>query len=288
LGDPNGIATTLGALARLTLHLGHYREAEQLVQESVQILRQTKNRNEIGHAINNLGLIFLGAGKFHDSQSALEKNIELWRDLGGYRGETVSRSILSQVVLHLGDYKQATAYAKSCLDMAQRSNDQSGIGHALVSLAMVALVQKKYCEAQMTLEKCIALWQDHGYHLLRGHAFALAGFAAWGMDNPSLSQQYLSNALDISVEYSLTFPLIYTLAGFALLHIAEGQSALAIEIYALVSNNPHLANSCWFADAVGKRIADIASTLAPEVVAEAKELGRGRHFWEYVAEKRFL
>jgi hypothetical protein len=50
----------------------------------------------------------------------------------------------------------------------------------------------------------------------------------------------------------------------------------AVELYALASRYPHVANSRWFEDIAGKEIATVAATLPLDVVAAAQERGRTR------------
>ena len=53
----------------------------------------------------------------------------------------------------------------------------------------------------------------------------------------------------------------------------------AVELYALASRYPFVANSRWFEDVAGKHIAAVAATLPPEVVAAAQERGKARDLW---------
>ena len=70
----------------------------------------------------------------------------------------------------------------------------------------------------------------------------------------------------------------------ALLLADQGDAERAIEIYALASHDPYVANSRWYEDVVGKHIAAAATTLPPEVVAAAHERGRERDLWETAAD----
>ena len=58
----------------------------------------------------------------------------------------------------------------------------------------------------------------------------------------------------------------------------------AVELYALASRYPFVANSQWFEDVAGKHIAAVAATLPPEVVSAAQERWRARDLWETAAE----
>jgi hypothetical protein len=65
---------------------------------------------------------------------------------------------------------------------------------------------------------------------------------------------------------------------------AEGQELQAVELYALASRYPFVANSIWFADVVGQKIEAITATLPPETVTAAQERGRARDLWETATE----
>jgi hypothetical protein len=56
----------------------------------------------------------------------------------------------------------------------------------------------------------------------------------------------------------------------------QGKTEQAVELYALASRYPYVANSRWFEDVAGRHIAAAAATLSPDVVAAAQERGRAR------------
>ena len=83
---------------------------------------------------------------------------------------------------------------------------------------------------------------------------------------------------------------LQALPAMALL-LLDGERALwqrdverAVELYALVSRYPHVANSRWFEDVAGREIRAAAEGLPSEVVAAAQERGRARDLWATVEE----
>ena len=70
----------------------------------------------------------------------------------------------------------------------------------------------------------------------------------------------------------------------ALLLADRGEAARAVELYALASRHPAVANSRWFEDVAGKQIAALAAGLPPEVAAAARERGRALDLDATVAE----
>jgi hypothetical protein len=57
-----------------------------------------------------------------------------------------------------------------------------------------------------------------------------------------------------------------------------------MELYALASRYPFVANSHWFEDVVGRHIGAVTATLHPQVAAAAQERGRGRDLVATVGE----
>jgi len=70
----------------------------------------------------------------------------------------------------------------------------------------------------------------------------------------------------------------------ALLLVDEGQVERAVELYALASLEPYVANSRWFEDVAGREIGALGAALPPEVAAAAQERGSERDLWATVEE----
>ena len=72
---------------------------------------------------------------------------------------------------------------------------------------------------------------------------------------------------------------MYGLTVIALFLADQDQKERAVELYALASRYPDVANSRWFEDVAGKHIAAVAAKLPPDVVSAAQERGRARDLW---------
>lgn len=117
-----------------------------------------------------------------------------------------------------------------------------------------------------------------------GQALAVLGYAAHGSGQLSQARQHLREAMQIAAEVGIFMPRILALPGIALLLADQGEVERAVEIYALASRYPFVANSRWFEDVAGKQIGAAAAMLPSEVVAAAQERGRARDLDVTVAE----
>jgi len=117
-----------------------------------------------------------------------------------------------------------------------------------------------------------------------GWALSDLGHAVRGLGQPRQAAQYLCEVLRIAAEIGAFIPRITALPATALLLAGQGKNERAVELYALASRYPFVANSRWFEDIAGKHITKVAATLPPELVEAAKERGRARDLEDTVAE----
>ena len=80
--------------------------------------------------------------------------------------------------------------------------------------------------------------------------------------------------LQIAMEIRAVVQLWWTLPSAALLLVGRGENERAVELYALASRFPLVAESRWFADVAGNTLAEVAAALPAERVAVLRERGR--------------
>ena len=106
-----------------------------------------------------------------------------------------------------------------------------------------------------------------------GVAFSVQGMAARGLGKLDQARQHLYEALGASVDEAFMVQ-VFPISGIALLLADAGEHERAVELYALASRYPYVANSRWFEDVFGRHIEAVAATLPAEVVATVRERGR--------------
>jgi hypothetical protein len=149
---------------------------------------------------------------------------------------------------------------------------------ALYDLGRVALAEDQHAEAQRWLRQSVVFLRQSVPHQVAWVLTGL-GYAARGLDQRSEAWQCLGEALRISVKLRGWLGAMMAPPLAALLLADRGEGERAVEVYALASRYPHVANSRWYEDVVGRHIAAIAETLPAEVVAAAQERGRTRDLW---------
>ena len=223
-------------------------------------------------------------GKFAEACPPLEEGLVAARELTRSSEVAYNSVWLSLAQVHLGLHDRAHASARESLTSAQGIWHQYRIGLSLHVLGLAAVAQGAYAEAERRLTESAAKFREGRHRDGLGQAQACLAYAARGLGKPDQAREHLREAVGTAVELGAYFPLIYALPAMALLLADEGETERAVELYALASQSPFVANSAWFEDVAGKHIAATAEALPPDVVAAAQERGRARDLWDTARE----
>jgi tetratricopeptide (TPR) repeat protein len=284
LGDQKGIANTMVDLALVALVRGQFEQAEHLARESSVKSQELGNRAEAAYGLLILGETLESLGEFAQAHARLEECLIIYDDLGHSNFIASVHTVLGSTDLHQGQYEEARAHTQAGLALARECGLRFRIGFALIMLGCLALTEGTYAEAHRLLQEGVITYQEIGQRVDQGWSLAILGYAARGLGDRHLARQHFSEALRTFTEIEAFLPLLYALPGVALLLTNEGQVERAVEVYALASRYPLVANSRWFEGIAGQHIAAVAATLPPDVVAAAQERSRAQDLETVVAE----
>jgi predicted ATPase/DNA-binding SARP family transcriptional activator len=284
LGDQWGAAASLTELGRLSWIRGQLEDAERFLRESLNLYQEADDQFSIEDTLVYLGEVLYRRGEFAEGCSAIQQSLAIrdYLESRAYWGG--SHLFLCEAKVHLGEYVQARAWGQEGLALVQEFDFAWGIGFAHFVLGLVALGEAAYAEARRSLEESVIIFRGIELHDNLAWALGALAYAVRGLSRLPEAEQYLSEALQIYSEAGVFFASMYGLPAAALLLADQGETERAVELYALASRYPFVANSRWFEDVAGKHIAAVAATLPLDVVAAAQERGRARNLDATVAE----
>lgn len=285
LGDRAGIASSLSWLAAIGWRQGRFVEAEGWKQEAITILREMGNQVDVAVYLLDSGMIQMGLGKYAVARMMMTESLSVFEDFGVWRGVVpIAHVVLAFAEMGLGSHHRARTQAETGLGLAREIGIKRPIGLAFWALGCEALARESFAEAQGYLEESRTLFVQLGQPDAGG--WVLAGLAAAdrGVGQFSRARQHVLEALQVAVEIQALVVLLNALPVAALLLADRGERERAVELYALASCLPWVANSQWFEDVVGKHIAAVAAALPPEEVTAAESRGRACDMWETAAE----
>jgi predicted ATPase/class 3 adenylate cyclase len=131
-------------------------------------------------------------------------------------------------------------------------------------------------ETQRFLQESVMLYRELDDRAGLSSALNFLGQTMCELGNLSEAQRLFKESLALQTEYEETELNLYVLPAVALFLVVAGDCERAIELYALASHYPFVANSRWFDDVIGQHIAAVAATLPLDVVTAAQARGRAR------------
>ena len=296
MNDGWGIARGLTDLCFVIRNFGKFKsadqlrqqleQAEQVAQESVTICRKIEDWGGLTDTLTQFGAVLFYLGRFSEACSILEEDVSLAADLGKQGSVILANFFLGTTYLYFGRYKQARNRLQSALNQAREIGYHHQVGEILYNLGTLNSVEGSYTKALPALEESLAIHkQRENQH---GQCFSLIwlGYAKYALGDKIQAGQHLVKALQIGTKISSYPTLWLPLPLAALLCADQGELEQTVELYSLFLAFclDDWASSIYFEDLAGRKIAVLATTLPPEVVAAAEERGRQRDLWE-TAEK---
>ena len=184
----------------------------------------------------------------------------------------------------LGQYSQAGEYLTKSSAFFTEVDQVWGVGAVNWRLAELALATGRIAQAKELLQKGLAdMTQAHNYGLV-GQALPTLVIAYLISGDLNQARQTQVEALHRAAEYR-NFPAQAAALASASLFASHWRNLeLALELGALASTIPYLANSALFQDLLFKPLANLAHDLPPEVAAAAQERGRQHDLWQTIRE----
>jgi tetratricopeptide (TPR) repeat protein len=273
LGDRRGTANALSLLGLAELRVGELDQGESLLRRSVMLLHDTNERIGLTDGLHFLGYAAFLQGKFEHGIALQEECLELANDLALGHQRGMALQALGTYHAMLGQYEQAREYARIGLAHARLLSDAYVIGATCSVLGLTSLVQEDYAETHKWLTQSLVAYREIGQRDAQSWSLTYLGYAALGPGDLAQARQHFYDALQIGVETRAFLPITLALAGIALMMARLDDPKGAVELWALLSRYPLIANAPLFQDTVGRHIATAAADLPSATIATAKKQG---------------
>jgi len=269
--DKRGAANALALLGLNALRVGQLEQGEDLLQQSVALLRELDERVGLADGLHYLGFAAFLQGKFEQGIALQEECLAIASDLALGHPRGMALQALGTYHAMLGQYEQARAYATTGLAHARLLGDAYVIGMTCVVLGLVSLAQEDYVNTQTWFEQSLATYQEMRQQDAQSWSLTFLGYAALGLGDLTQARRYLYRALQMGIEADAFLSTVIALSGIAFLLARLDDPEQAVELWALLSRYPLVANALWFRNVVDRPITAAAATLSPEMVAAAKK-----------------
>ncbi len=276
LGNQAALCWPLIFLAYLARMEGRFEDALLLARETHTIARTAGTQSQSGIEHLSYAVALEHLGRFQEARAILLEGVAIAIDSGDRVRHTQVHVGLVRVAMHLGQYREARDRGETGLALARAHGPRWSVGLSLLLLGCLDVAERAFaraCErARASLETCeqIAALDDlsTGYTLL--------ALATRGQGHRAEARELLLRAIRTAREIRAVPPLLWALPVAALLFADERDVERAVELYALASRYPFVANSRWFEDVAGSQIAALAVNLPEAAVTAARQRGQAR------------
>ncbi len=176
LRDREGTARSLNTLGNVAIEQGDYPAARAMYEESLAIWRELGDRSGMAGLLCNLGLIAHEGGDFTAARALSEEGLAIARELGDHGRIADSLNNLGSVAIEEGDYPAARALNEESLAIGRQLGDWDAIATSLHNLGIVAHLQGDLASARALYTQGLANRRELGDRL--GIARALEELAA--------------------------------------------------------------------------------------------------------------
>ena len=151
-------------------------------------------------------------------------------------------------------------------------------------MVFIAVAQGEYNQAHDYFQKFVDIQKEIGNPDEQTAEVGAMGGVYLQLGNPQLARQNLYEAMQLIVDFKGIWGASWTLPWVALYLAKRGDIERAVEVYAMASKLPMVANSKWFPEVVEKEIVASCVNLSPEAIAAAKDRGKKADIFATVAD----
>ena len=147
--DLNGLASDYGNLANAYEQVGDLQGALQMQQESLSAFNDVGDRRGAAATLNNLGDLLVEMGNPGEAKQYFERSISLHREIAHRHGEPYPITGLGDALFAQGDLAGARKQYEQALALCKETNDENLTAQLNVSLAQIALAEKRYSDGEV-------------------------------------------------------------------------------------------------------------------------------------------
>jgi predicted ATPase/DNA-binding winged helix-turn-helix (wHTH) protein len=157
-----GRERVLFAAGTLAAEQGDYISGDALIGESLDIARQLGDKQGAAVSVNALAVLARDQGDIARAHSLFEESLALWRELGDLKAVARSLSNLANAVAFQGDYVRARSLYAESLAIFRGLGDRTGVAWSLNNQGDVARDQGDFAAARALYEQGLVIFREIG------------------------------------------------------------------------------------------------------------------------------
>ncbi len=185
--------------AWFTIRLGQYKQAQELLAESLFITNQTDSDGQWlrAYPLYQMGLIDWYVGQYDSARQYLEEALAIAQRTDGLFVMVASLTHLALTEANLGNYQAAREHHEDCLIVCRQLGMPSTIGTQYSFMARLAYFQEDYVQAERLLEQGIEMCRIANHLFVIAFGLTYLGLVRWSLGQPDQGQELCLESLAI-------------------------------------------------------------------------------------------
>jgi len=223
-------ARVLFAAGILAVEQGDFYSADVNIRKALEIARQLGDKQGIAVALNALAVHARDRGEAAASRELFEESLAVWRELGDTRAEARALSNIANAAKAQGRYSEAMSLCKECQSIFDKLGDRTGMAWSLSSQGDVARAQGDVAAALSLYQQSLATFRELGDRWGIASALADLGGLALDEANYSTARSLFGESMSVFEELGHKRGIARLLESFARCAAAENQPERALRL----------------------------------------------------------
>ena len=222
-------AQTLNDIGWIDFRRGNFLEAQQVLQEALDLVEASDAYDAIASIYNRLGGVAYNQGGWDLAAGYLRKSIAIRESIGDVVGLATSFNNLGLLEIEMGQFDNALANLTRSYELKKRLGQSEGIAMTLNNLGWLRIDRGELLEAEKALKEALDLAQQIGYASLLRLISKNLGKVYLAAQEWEKAQEALGGTTSALMELGAHDQLIdtYRLLGEAALGAGDQESAQA-------------------------------------------------------------
>ena len=272
-GDIVGSATTQIILSNQSSAFGDLEKMDVFVHEQALRLRDLGSPALLAEYLMKDGINQVYRGRFVEAQKRMDAAFDIYEDLGDLRGRAGVVELLGWIDVNQGFYDRAHERIRVSVELAREQGNKHLLAMGYMGLGVVDLACGAHQQALQKIKEGISYYRQATSQDELGIALAVLSNAEYQLGLLQDASTHFYEALQIAYQTGSWPTCVQVIGRAALFAALQGDIEKGVELYALVTRYPYVGNSVFWEDTAGKYIAERAAELTEEVRTAAQDRG---------------
>ncbi len=266
--DTWGEANVLSSLCLVLRRQGQFENALKAGNQSLVLRREISDLRGIASSLHNLGLVHSMQGNYEVAKEMFTDSLERSRQIEHKTGISNAFNGLCQAMYGLGDIKAAERMARESLSLYRDLGDRWGVAISLNNLGYLSMELGDCLRAKHLYQEGLAIYRQMGIKSGMANLLSNLGEACYHLGEYAEAKQNLHTALEIARSIGAMPIALEILIRLAPLFAQAEQTARGLELLMIAMQHPALIKTAK--DKADALFDELSDTLSPAKIAQVK------------------